>query len=92
MTFEWDDAKNRHNVHKHGYSFEDAAQVFSGVYLELEDTRYNYGERRYLVVGMLRQRVVVICYTPRVVDTYRIISMRKATKDEANAYYRQTSL
>lgn len=51
MTFEWDDAKNRQNVHKHGYSFEDAAQVFAGVYLELEDTRYDYGERRYLVCG-----------------------------------------
>lgn len=41
MTFEWDDAKNRRNIRKHGYSFEDAPQAFEGVYLELEDTRYD---------------------------------------------------
>lgn len=55
-------------------------------------TRYNYGEPRYLLVGSLRGQVVVICYTPRALDTYRIISMRKANKHETDAYYQQTSL
>lgn len=46
MTFEWDEAKSRVNVRKHGYSFEDAEKVFVGIYLEVEDNREDYGELR----------------------------------------------
>ena len=91
MTFEWDEAKNLQNVRKHGYSFEDAPQVFEGVYLELEDEREDYGELRYLVYGLLKgnlkSNVVVVCYTPRAGEVYRIISMRKGNKGETNSYY-----
>lgn len=86
MKFEWDEAKNERNIRKHGYSFEDAPWVFEGIYLEVEDTREDYGEPRYLVFGLLRDTVVVICYTPRE-NAYRIISMRKGNKHETNAYY-----
>ncbi len=87
MTFKWDEAKSRGNVRKHGYSFEDAEKVFSGVYLEVEDDREDYGEPRYLVFGLLKGNVVVVCYTLRGEDTYRIISMRKGNRNETDAYY-----
>ena len=87
MTFEWDEAKSRRNVRKHGYSFRDARKVFEGVYLEVEDDREDYGEPRYLVFGLLKGNVVVVCYTPRGEDTYRIISMRKGNRYETDAYY-----
>ena len=79
--------KNARNVRKHGYSFEDASQVFEGVYLELEDEREDYGEPRRLVYGLLKGNVVVICYTPRAGEVYRIISVRKGNKGETNSYY-----
>ncbi len=46
MTYEWDAAKNRKNIAKHGLSFEDAEQVFSGPCVTFEDDRFPYGEER----------------------------------------------
>jgi uncharacterized protein len=46
MQYEWDEAKNRKNLAKHGLSFEDAEQVFSGPCVTFEDDRLAYGEQR----------------------------------------------
>lgn len=88
MELEWDEAKRENNLRKHGLDFRDAAQVLEGYTLELEDDREDYGEFRYLAVGLLRFTVVVLVYTPRE-NIYRIISMRKADSDEEN-FYRQS--
>jgi uncharacterized protein len=46
MRFEWDDAKNRANVRKHGFHFADATEMFDGPFLARPDTREDYGEER----------------------------------------------
>ena len=44
MEFEWDGDKNRHNISKHGVSFEDAIKVFEGFTFDVCDDRFDYGE------------------------------------------------
>ena len=88
MRFEWDEAKRRINIRRHGIDFVDATEVFDGVTLTIEDTRFDYGETRYVTVGLLRGRVVVIAHTEQD-DVIRIISVRKATKNEEANYFKQ---
>src|SRR6185312_16630728 len=64
-----------------GLDFEDAAIVFEGITVEVEDTRKNYGERRIICYGMLSGRLVVVGYSPRG-TTRHIFSMRKANDRE----------
>lgn len=61
--------------------FEDAKFVFESTYFETEDTRKDYGERRVVCYGMLRDRMVVVGYTPRGADRH-VLSMRKANDRE----------
>ena len=58
--FEWDEQKKAENFIKHGLSFEDAENVFGGPCLTFEDSRFDYGEVRYLTFGLLQRRVVVM--------------------------------
>ena len=83
--FEWDDDKKQSNLAEHGLSFEDAEAVFSGPYVTNEDTRREYGEQRFITLGQLDGRTVVIAHTPRGENT-RIISMRKANSREQKNY------
>lgn len=85
MKFEWDEAKNRANQRKHGLNFADAPLVFAGRSLTFEDLRRGYGEPRYLTVGTLADRVVIVAHTLRGEST-RIISMRKANARERARY------
>ena len=64
-----------------GLDFADAALIFAGVAIELEDTRRNYGEKRIICYGLLAGRVVVVGYTPRGADRH-VFSMRKANERE----------
>jgi hypothetical protein len=84
--FTWDERKRRENLRKHGVDFACAGHVFSGYTLTAEDTREWYGERRFLTLGLLHDVVVSIAHTERT-DGIRIISIRKATKDETNHYF-----
>ncbi len=84
--YEWDKKKNQENVLKHGLIFEDAELVFSsGACVTFEDDRFDYGEQRYITLGKLENRVVVIVHTYRN-DKTRIISMRKANDREKEIY------
>ena len=85
MRFEWDAEKDQSNQRKHGLSFPDAPSVFEGSTLTFEDMREDYGEARYLTIGMLANRVVIIAHTLRG-DATRIISMRKANARETARY------
>jgi len=66
-----------------GLDFADAALIFSGVTLEIEDIRKDYGEIRIICYGMLEGRIVVVGYAPRGADRH-IFSMRKANEREQN--------
>ena len=88
MKSEWDEAKNRKNLEKHGLSFEDAEQVFSGPCVTFEDDRFAYGEERLITLGLLAGRLVVIAHAPRGEGT-RIISMRKANRREQKTYQKR---
>ncbi|MFY9906409.1 MAG: BrnT family toxin [Terriglobales bacterium] len=85
MKYEWDEAKNRTNLAKHGLSFEDAEQVFAGPCVTFEDDRFVYGEERLITLGLLGGRLVVIAHSPRDEAT-RIISMRKGNRREKKIY------
>ncbi|MGQ9554324.1 MAG: BrnT family toxin [Anaerolineae bacterium] len=86
MRFEWDDDKNRINISKHGFDFADARLIFAFPMLIGLDDREEYGEDRWIGIGLLRGRVVVVVFTERGEDTIRIISLRKALKHERIRY------
>jgi uncharacterized protein len=77
----YDPAKRAGTLAERGLDFEDAAVVFAGVTVEIEDTRRDYGERRIVCYGMLEDRMVVVGYTPRG-SVRHVFSMRKANDRE----------
>ena len=83
--YEWDETKSQENLSKNGLSFDDADTVFSGPCVTFEDTRFDYGEPRFITLGHLEGNVVVVAHTPRGENT-RIISMRKGNHREEKAY------
>jgi len=92
MEFEWDDQKNRANIAKHGIDFEQAKAVFDDPYLVTRiDDRFEYGEVREVSIGQMplvtqgQALIVVVVHTERDGIT-RLISARKATKQERRLY------
>lgn len=90
MEFEWDENKRLVNLRKHGIDFTDAVNVFDDDTVIIEDAQQNYGEQRWIAIGLLTGRVVVVVYT-ECRETIRIISVRKATKNEEIIYFKQIS-
>ncbi len=86
MNLEWDEAKNRANLRKHGLDFADAEEMFRGVLLASPDTREDYGERRWAGLGVIGGRTVKVVFVELSHNTIRIISLRKATKSERKEY------
>jgi len=81
MHLTFDPVKRARTLAERGLDFEDAAIVFRGTTVEIEDKRRNYGETRIICYGLLAGRLVVIGYTPR--GTVRhVFSMRKANDRE----------
>ena len=91
-NFEWDPHKANSNRNKHGVSLEDAATIFRDPrMLSIYDSEHSDEEDRWITIGMsARGGLLVVCHTFReeAVDsvTIRIISGRKATKNETKAY------
>jgi uncharacterized DUF497 family protein len=88
MDFEFDPAKARSNLQKHpGVSFSHAEQsLLDDLAVTIEDPDA-FGEQRFLTLGMdALGRILVVCHTQRDERT-RIISARKASKNEAKNYY-----
>ena len=84
--FEWDDAKAESNMAKHGVPFEAAVEVFDDdARIERQDSRRDYGEDRFNVVGAVDGYVINVTYTMRG-DVGRIISAPLATKKERTYY------
>ena len=87
MRFEWDDYKNAENIRRRNLDFADARKVFQKPLLSVLDDRNDYGEDRWIGIGMLdNYRIVVIVFTEIANDTIRIISMRKALAHEKQQY------
>lgn len=86
MEFDWDNNKAESNLKKHGIDFEDAIYIFDGHTHEWEDDRHDYGETRFVALGLLDGRVLAVVYTDRD-DVRRIISARRAKRHEQRAYY-----
>lgn len=81
MRVTFDAAKRQKTLDERGLDFKDAAVVFKGVTVEVEDVRKEYGERRIICFGKLKGRMVVVGYTPRGAERH-VFSMRKANDRE----------
>ncbi len=91
MEFSWSERKRATNLADHGIDFVDAELVFAGATFTFEDDRFHYSEQRFITLGLLAGVPVSIAHTETEYEI-RIISFRKATRREANLYYRETSL
>ena len=66
MQFEWDEAKAARNLARHGIDFDEVVEVFfDSLHVEIDDDRFEYGERRMKVVGEVRGRLLVVVFTER---------------------------
>ena len=90
MKVEFDSAKDRANVAKHGMSLEAAEGFDWDTALEREDDRFDYGEVRFVALGLISDRLHVLAFTEGSnEDAVRAISLRPAEKHEARFYYGQ---
>ncbi|CAI9404431.1 hypothetical protein ANOBCDAF_04618 [Pleomorphomonas sp. T1.2MG-36] len=85
MQIEFDPVKRATNLAKHQIDLAEAERVFEGDTLTIEDDRFDYGEQRFITIGRLAGRMMVIVWTPRGAAR-RIISLRKANDREQAAY------
>lgn len=89
VEFEWDPEKAAGNLRKHGVSFEFAAKAFRDpLAVEWIDDRVDYGETRTVLLGLADGSILVVVYTERE-SCIRLISARRATKNEQDIYYRE---
>ena len=88
MEFDWDEAKRKANLRNHGIDFVGIEQIFDGETVTILDDRFDYGEQRFVTFGMLEGRVVAVAHT-EADERIRIISVRKATKNEEKSYYKE---
>jgi hypothetical protein len=86
VEFEWDPKKNKSNAAKPHIDFSDATRIFEGPCLEWEDDRFDYGEVRMIAYGEVSGIVLAVVYAWRG-EKRRIVSARKATGEEAKAWY-----
>lgn len=88
ITFTWDERKASVNTDKHGVTFEEAVTVFDddGAVL-FDDPDHSQEEDRFLMLGISnRMRLLIVCHCCRSGEIVRIISARKATRNEADQY------
>jgi uncharacterized DUF497 family protein len=88
MRFEWDEAKRQSNIKRHGIDFVELKKVFEGETVTLLDDRYAYGETRLLTLGLMKGTVIAVSHT-ETDEVVRIISARKAQKDEEITYFKE---
>lgn len=89
IIFSWDDKKEHVNVQKHGVSFEEATTVFADENARLKhDPDHSLREDRFILLGFsAKPRILVVVHAYRQGETeIRIISARKATRNERKQY------
>ncbi len=90
LEFQWNHEKNRINIKKHGISFDEAKTVFYDEYaIQFFDPDHSEDEDRFLLLGTsFKLKTLVVCHCFRQEETIiRIISARKADKDEEHDYW-----
>jgi uncharacterized DUF497 family protein len=85
MAIIFDQDKRLRTLSERGLNFARCGEIFEEPHLTIEDKRLDYGEPRYITIGMLDGRMVVFVWTPRDADM-RVISMRKANDREQASY------
>jgi uncharacterized DUF497 family protein len=93
MRFEWDERKDRSNQRKHGVAFEEAAEVFvDPLHVSWLDERFSAFEERWVTVGQTTRGVTLtvanLFFDERGDEVVRVISARRATNREREAYER----
>jgi uncharacterized DUF497 family protein len=90
MRFEWDEAKRLVNLRDHEIDFAavEKEKIFVGETVTRLDDRFEYGERRFLTLGLLKGEVVAIIHTESD-EVVRLISVRKASKNEESIYFKE---
>ena len=88
LTFEWNSAKNLQNIRKHGVSFSEARTVFTDEFARLiADPDHSQNEDRFLLLGAsMTARLLIVCHCVRAEGAIRIISARKANRQERKLY------
>jgi uncharacterized protein len=85
--FEWDEDKAAINLRRHKVSFQLARGVFNDAFALVEqDLSEDYGEDRFIAIGMVEDVLITVVYTERR-ERIRIISARKASTYEQRKYY-----
>jgi len=90
LHFEWDEKKNAANRRKHGVSFEEARTAFLDESARvIPDPEHSSDEERFVLIGLsISVRLLVVCHCYRQSDeVIRIISARKADRDETEQYH-----
>jgi uncharacterized DUF497 family protein len=90
MRFEWNEAKRRSNLRDHGIDFAsvEKEKIFAAETVTRLDDRFEYGEIRFLTFGLLKGEVVSISHT-ETDEVVRLISVRKASKNEEDIYFKE---
>ena len=86
MQFEWDETKNLENIYKHEIDFADVTAMFDGEMLIELDDRFDYGEDRWVGIGFLGFGIAVIVWAERRKDVIRVISARRANRNEQRRF------
>lgn len=87
LGFEWDDRKAAQNFKKHRVSFAAVRDFDFATALETEDLRWDYGETRIFALGKIGRTLHALVYTKPTEKIFRVISLRKATAQEREAYF-----
>jgi uncharacterized DUF497 family protein len=88
VKFTWDENKNRANLKKHGVDFNDAVRAwYDPDRLDFFDKEHSLGESRWIFLGAVAGVVLFVVETEPDEETVRIISARRVTKHEQEAYY-----
>jgi uncharacterized DUF497 family protein len=92
LEFEWHNAKAEANLCIHGVSFDLAKTVFKDPFaIERHDDRADYGEERFVIIGMTEENFLLfVAYTERE-ERIRIISARRATQYEQDDYFQKNA-
>jgi uncharacterized DUF497 family protein len=88
MEFEWDENKRDLNIEKHKIDFADAISIFEGVVYTVPDDRKDYGESRFISIGLMSEIEITVVYAVRS-GVFRIISARRAHPKERGRYYEE---
>ena len=90
MEYEYNEAKSRKNYEERGIDFEFVSRIFDGDYIEQQDQRHEYGERRFIAIGRIGGSVFVVVYACRA-GRRRIISTLRANRRERDVYSKEST-